>query len=73
MNANRSGAALLLDGRLYDDPTLVLAHDALAAGRAAGGGGGAGGGRLEADQDSRWISVACQETWAVSPGCQGAA
>ncbi len=37
MNANPTGAALLLDGRRDDDPTLALAHDALVDGLAAGG------------------------------------
>ena len=37
MNANLPGAALLLDGRRDDEPTLALAHDALVDGLAAGG------------------------------------
>jgi len=37
MNANSGGAALLLDGRRDDDPTLALAHDALVGGLDAGG------------------------------------
>ena len=37
MNADLPGAALLLDGRRDDEPTLALAHDALVDGLAAGG------------------------------------
>jgi multimeric flavodoxin WrbA len=37
MNANPIGAALLLDGRTDDEPTLAAAHDALVDGLAAGG------------------------------------
>jgi len=35
--STKAGAALLLDGRIDDDPTLALIHEALADGLAAGG------------------------------------
>ncbi|HEY5168332.1 MAG TPA: NAD(P)H-dependent oxidoreductase [Thermoleophilia bacterium] len=65
MNANRPGAALLLDGRLDDDPTLVLAHDALADGLAAGG--WAVDDWALRDEKIAWCT-GCFKCWTSTPG-----
>jgi len=65
MNANQTGAALLLDGRRDDDPTLALAHDALADGLAAGG--WAVDDWTLRDDKIAWCA-GCFKCWTQTPG-----
>jgi hypothetical protein len=65
MNPRLPGAALLLDGRRDDEPTLALAHDALAAGLTAGG-WAVDDWRLRADKIA-WCA-GCFKCWMTTPG-----
>ncbi len=65
MNANLPGAALLLDGRRDDEPTLALAHEALVDGLAAGG-WAVDDWRLRDDKIA-WCS-GCFKCWTSTPG-----
>ena len=65
MNPRLPGAALLLDGRRDDDPTLALAHDALADGL-AGGGWAVDDWRLRDDKIA-WCA-GCFKCWTTTPG-----
>ncbi len=64
MSATAS-AALLLDGRVDDDPTLALIHDALADGLAAGG-WAVDDWRLRDDRIA-WCA-GCFKCWTTTPG-----
>ncbi len=65
MNANPTGAVLLLDGRLDDEPTAALAHEALIDGRAAGG-WAVDDWRLRDDKIA-WCA-GCFKCWTQTPG-----
>jgi hypothetical protein len=65
MNTDHPGAALLLDGRLDDEPTLALAHDALADGLAAGG--WAVDDWTLRDDKIAWCA-GCFKCWTQTPG-----
>ena len=65
MNAELPGAALLLDGRPDDEPTLALAHDALVDGLAAGG--WAVDDWLLRDEKIAWCA-GCFKCWTTTPG-----
>ena len=65
MNPRLPGAALLLDGRRDDEPTLALAHDALADGLAAGG-WAVDDWRLRDDKIA-WCA-GCFKCWTTTPG-----
>jgi len=65
MNANLPGAALLLDGRRDDDPTLTRAHDALVDGLAAGG--WAVDDWTLRDDKIAWCA-GCFKCWTQTPG-----
>jgi multimeric flavodoxin WrbA len=65
MNTNLPGAALLLDGRRDDDPTLTRAHDALAGGLAAGG--WAVDDWALRDDKIAWCA-GCFKCWTQTPG-----
>jgi multimeric flavodoxin WrbA len=65
MNANPISAALLLDGRRDDDPTLALAHDALVGGLAAGG--WAVDDWTLRDDKIAWCA-GCFKCWTQTPG-----
>ena len=65
MNTDLPGAALLLDGRRDDEPTLALAHDALVDGL-AGGGWTVDDWRLRGDHIA-WCA-GCFKCWTTTPG-----
>jgi multimeric flavodoxin WrbA len=65
MNAKLPGAALLLDGRRDDDPTLALAHEALVDGLAAGD-WAVDDWRLQDDKIA-WCA-GCFKCWTTTPG-----
>ena len=65
MNANPTGAVLLLDGRLDDEPTAALAHEALIDGLAAGG-WAVDDWRLQGDKIA-WCA-GCFKCWTQTPG-----
>ena len=65
MNDTFPGAALLLDGRRDDEPTLGLAHDALVEGLAAGG-WAVDDWRLRDDKIA-WCA-GCFKCWTTTPG-----
>jgi multimeric flavodoxin WrbA len=65
MNAKETRAALLLDGRADDDPTLALIHDALVDGLAAGG--WAVDDWLLQGEKIAWCS-GCFGCWVKTPG-----
>jgi multimeric flavodoxin WrbA len=65
MNAKLPGAALLLDGRRDDDPTLALAHEALVDGLAAGD-WAVDDWRLRDDKIA-WCA-GCFKCWTTTPG-----
>ncbi len=65
MSTNPTGVALLLDGRLDDEPTLVLAHDALVDGLAAGG--WAVDDWTLRDDKIAWCA-GCFKCWTQTPG-----
>ena len=63
--STKAGAALLLDGRSDDDPTLALIHEALADGLAAGG-WAVDDWRLRDDRIA-WCA-GCFKCWTTTPG-----
>ncbi len=65
MNATTARTALLLDGRVDDDPTLALVHEALADGLAAGG-WAVHDWRLR-DEKIAWCT-GCFNCWVKTPG-----
>jgi len=65
MNTDLPGAALLLDGRRDDEPTLALAHDALVDGLTAGG-WAVDDWRLRDDKIA-WCA-GCFKCWTTTPG-----
>ena len=65
MSADPTGAALILDGRLDDEPTLASAHDAVAGGLAAGG-WAVDDWRLRDDKIA-WCA-GCFKCWTTTPG-----
>ena len=65
MSENLPGAALLMDGRRDDDPTLALAHDAIVDGLAAGG--WAVDDWTLRDDKIAWCA-GCFKCWTQTPG-----
>jgi hypothetical protein len=65
MSSNPPGAALLLDGRRDEDPTLALAHHALVDGLA--GGGWAVDDWTLRDDRIAWCA-GCFKCWTTTPG-----